>query len=106
MTQSKTFFSGFFAFRWMSLFGIIAGVLLFLRQTMNLPFFAIIANLYLYLVALLFVLAYRFILWIIVEQATTYTLRPLFKNIILDYICFVVLMLCSGSACFLLSLIL
>lgn len=106
MTQSKTIFSGFFAFRWMSLIGIITGILLFLRQTMNLPFFAIIANPYLYLVALLFVLAYRFILWIIVEQATTYTLRPLFKNIILDYICFVVLMLCSGSACFLISLIL
>ena len=104
MAHSKKFFSFICDFRWMSLVGIFAGIWLFLRQTMNLPFFTIIANPYLYLVAFIFVMAYRVILWIIVEQATTYTLRPLMRNIFLDYFCFTILMLCSGSACFLLSL--
>ena len=101
----KSLFKRFSEFRWMSFIGILAGIWLFLRQTMNLPFFTIILNPYLYLVAFVFVLSYRIILWIIIEQATTYTIPALTRNILWDYVCFTLLMLCSGSACFLLSIL-
>lgn len=100
----KKFFAMITTFRWMSLAGLFFGVFLFCKQTENLSVFSLLAKASPYVMAFGVVFIYRLVLWLVNDLGASCTLQSVAKNLGKDYVCFVIMMLCSCGTLFLFSL--
>lgn len=105
MAYIKKFLNLISDFSLMALFGIFMGTWIFFQQTPNLSFFKILTRPLLYGAVLALVFIYRLFLWISVDNAFPTAFHKIWKQSIIDYIRFILLMLCTTSTLFLASIL-
>ncbi len=96
----KKLFNNLIAYRFLSLCGIAMGAYIFSLRSEFMPLTSFLLEMKTYLIALLIVLGFRLFIWISIDKATFYDISSLIKNIIVDYIMCVLMMICTIGTLF------
>lgn len=99
----NSFFKAFVSFRFSIVLGLAMGLWLYMTQSENQPLSSFLTSKQIYLIALLIVLSFRLIIWVLIEKASFYSVTSTMRNTVIDYIACIISMLSIVGCLFLLQ---
>ena len=99
--QQKSFFSPFFSFHFVTLFGIGIALFVYMISNENQPLSSFLFSRNLYLLSSLVAIAIRILLWILIDKGTFFEIKRLILKLIQDVIVINVVILSTLSFIFL-----
>lgn len=99
----NSFFKAFVSFRFSIVLGLAMGLWLYMTQSESQPLSSFLTSKQIYLIALLIVLSFRLIIWVVIEKASFYSVTSTMRNTVIDYITCIISMLSIIGCLFLLQ---
>lgn len=99
----NSFFKAFVSFRFSIVLGLAMGLWLYMTQSESQPLSSFLTSKQIYLIALLIVLSFRLIIWVVIEKASFYSVTSTMRNTVIDYITCIISMLSIVGCLFLLQ---
>ena len=98
--QRRSFLTPFFAFHFITLFGILIALFIYMMSSENQPLHSFIFSPNLYIIASLIAISVRLFLWILVDKGTCFEINKIFKRMLLDVVVINVVILSTLSSLF------
>ena len=101
--SKKSFFAPFFAFNFITLFGICIACFIWGISSENQPISSFLFNPYLYLISSSLAIAIRVLLWLVIDKGTMFEIKRVIGRIIEDCIVINVVILSTLSSIFIIE---
>ncbi len=97
------FLKKMFSFNIVSLAGIFAGFVVFLTYTGSLPLPPVLFSSEMFFMSFLGIMLFHFFLWILLDKASFYNMKNRLGDLLIDYVVFLVTIICATSTIFLIN---
>ena len=98
--QKKSFFSPFFSFHFITIFGIVIALFVYMISTESQPISSFLFSPNLYVLSSLVAVAVRVLLWVLIDKGTFFEIRHLLVRLIWDVIVINAVILSTLSSIF------
>lgn len=96
-------FKSLFSFNMATIIGALVGLIIYVSYTGAMPLPPILFSQKLYLICFIFVLLFHFFLWIFLDKASFFNFKNRMSDLVVDYVCLMLMLTCSCATAFLLN---